>query len=440
MKIQTIGHACMVLRDDAGKPLFCTDPWLIGSTYWRSWWLQNYPTPEEMADLSTVPYAYITHEHMDHFHPPSLRKLGKNPTYLAPALPQEQIANFLTEKGFNSKALAPLTWHKLHDTVSVLSIPLPNDDSVLLVHTPKAFIVNFNDAKPMKYQVKRIRKYVEEQRAKGKKIILLNSYSPASPVNSFRRGKEQTIVSMRGKSDYVQRVSELSDILQADYFMPFASQVIFYRSDSKWANEYKVSVTDLLEHWSAKNTQLCHPYSTIDFETWEVTHVAEKDYYRDEEVIAHKVAVQEDKEKQAQFTDKDVADLRKKLSFSRVLLPLLFRKGIGFMLGDRELTYKPWGRKIVDGIQNPSFSLAIPPQALKDVLYTGHFADLGITMFTLIILNGKTKPRMVYVFFLLIALHDYRHTWSLKNFFKWFGSSLRLNRWKIPRFADTQAN
>ncbi|MEM0996671.1 MAG: hypothetical protein AAGN35_06315 [Bacteroidota bacterium] len=434
MKIQTMGHACMVLRDDNDKPLLITDPWLIGSTYWRSWWLQNYPTPEELQDLATTPYAYITHEHMDHFHPPSLRKLGQGPEYLSPALPQEQIAQYLTEKGFNARSLEPLKWHQLYEQVRILSIPLPNDDSVLLVHTPQVFIVNLNDSKPMKYQIRRIRKYIDEEIEKGKKIILLSSYSPASPVNSFRNTRQDgSIVSMKDKKDYVERVSHLSDILRADYFMPFASQVIFYRTDSKWANEYKVAVADLEKYWTAENTHLCHPYSTIDFETWEVTSVEEKDYHRDEEVIAHKVAVQEAMEKEAEFTEKDVEDLRKKLSFSRILLPLLFRKGIGFMLGKRQLTYKPWGRKVVEGIQNPSFSLAMPTQALKDVLYTGHFADLGITMFTLVILNGKTKPRMVYVFFLLIALHDYRHTWNFKNFAKWFSTSLRLNKWKIPR-------
>lgn len=431
MKLQTIGHACMALYDDAGKPLLLTDPWLVGSTYWRSWWLQSYPDAAQLERLSQSPYAYITHEHMDHFHPPSIRKLGKGPTYLSPALPQEQISVFLTEQGFNAKAVAPLTWHQLHADVAVLSIPLPNDDSVLLVQTPKAFIINMNDAKPMGYQIRRIREYIDTH-VQGRKVIFLSSYSPASPVNSFR--KDSQIVSMRDKKDYVKRVSELSDVLGADYYMPFASQVIFYRTDSVWANAYKVTVNDLLENWSAKKTQLCHPYSTIDMDTWEVTHLPEADYVRDEETIQRKVAAQEEVEKQAEFSDQDVEDLRKKLGFSRVLLPLLFRKGIGFMLDQRSLTYKPWGRKIVDGIQNPSFSLMMPNQALKDVLYTGHFADLGITMFTLIILNGKTNPKMVYVFFLLISLHDYRHTWSLKNFWKWFKTSLRLNRWRIPDF------
>jgi UDP-MurNAc hydroxylase len=430
MKIQTLGHACMALIDDQGTPVMITDPWLIGSTYWRSWWLQSYPTDSELAMLSQAKHVYITHEHMDHFHPPSIRKLGYGPTYLCPALPQEQIAQYLNGQGFQAKALEPLKWHSLGEAVQVLSIPLPNDDSVLLVDTPKAFIVNMNDSKPMGYQVKRIRQYIDNHVSGRKKVVLLSSYSPASPVNSFR--KDAQIVSMKDKADYVHRVSELSDLLQADYYMPFASQVIFYRDDSVWANEYKVSVEDLKMHWKAQKTQLCHPYTTIDFDTWTVSHLPESDYRRDEDMIRKKVDQQADVERQAQFTDQDVADLRKKLAANNFWLPLLFRKGIGFVLDGRELTYKPWGKKIVPGIQNPSFSLMMPAQALKDVLYTGHFADLGITMFTLIILNGKTSPKMVYLFFLLISLHDYHHTWSFSNFWKWFRSTLRLNNWRIP--------
>jgi len=438
MQIETLGHAALLIRDDAGKPLFMTDPWLVGSTYWRSWWLQHYPSPELMSELSNVKYTYITHEHMDHFHPPSIRKLGTGPRYLSPALPQEQIAKFLGEKGFNTEVLDPLQWHHLEDNLSVLSIPLPNDDSVLLINTPKAFIVNFNDAKPRGYQVKRISRYIQENIKGKKKVIFLSSYSPASVVNSFRKGVNMEVVSLRDKKSYVTYVSEMADHLKADYFIPFASQVIFYRNDSSWANEYKVSYDDLEEHWIAKETKLCHPYTQIDLESFAVNFTPENEYYRDEAMIEKKVALQAQKEETAEFTAQDEEDLRKKLSFSWFWIPLLFRRGIGFVVGDKEYTYKPWRRKLVPGIQNPSFSLMMPPQALKDVLYTGHFADLGITMFTLIILNGRTNPKLVYVFFLLVALHDYKHLVGFRNFTKWFRTSLRFNKWKIPRLQTGQ--
>jgi hypothetical protein len=343
------------------------------------------------------------------------------------------MALYLDSKGFKTNVLEPLQWHHLHPKVSVLSIPLPNDDSVLLVNTPTALIVNLNDSKPMKYQLKRVRNFID-QHAKDKKIILLSSYSPASPVNSFR--KDSQVVSMKDKKEYVARCCELSEVVKADFFIPFASQVIFYRQDSKWANPYKVTLPDLKNNWTAKNTQLCMPYATIDLETFEHFSLDEADYQRNEEMIQQKVDAQEEAEKSAVFTAEDKEDLRKKLRFSRLILPMLFRKGIGFIVDDQEFTFKPWGGKIVDGIQNPSFSLMMPSQSLKDVLYTGHFADLGITMFTLIILNGKTNPKMVYLFFLLISLHDYHHWWSWGNLWKWFRTSLRLNKWKIPALTQ----
>lgn len=435
MQLETHGHACMLLRDDDGSPLMLTDPWLLGSTYWRSWWLQNYPSPAQMADFSKVKYAYITHEHMDHFHPPTIRKIGTGPTYLSPALPQEQISVFLQEKGFNAKVLEPLQWHKLNEKLSILSIPLPNDDSVLLAHTPTAFIVNLNDSKPAGYQLKRVRKYIDEHVRGKKKVIVLSSYSPASIVNSFRNGGSNEIISLKDKKAYVDYICGVMDELESDYFIPFASQVIFYRSDSKWANAYKVTFADLEKHWKAKTAQLCHPYSTIDLESFEVSYVAESDYYRDEETIKTKVEKQETLEEGVEFTEEDWKGLRKKLSFSWFWLPLLFRRGIGFYVDGQERTYKPWGKRMEKGIDKPSFALMVPPQALKDVLFTGHFADLGITMFTLIILNGRAKPKMVYVFFLLVALHDYKHLWSLGNFWKWFKTSFRLNKWKIPRLS-----
>ena len=436
MQLETLGHATLLLRKSDGSPLIMTDPWLIGSTYWRSWWLQNYPSKEELTEYQKVKYVYITHEHMDHYHPPSIRKLGTGPTYLAPALPQEVISGWLGERGFTTEAVKPMSWRRLDEECQICSIPLPNDDSTLLLDTPTAFLVNLNDSKPRGYQLKRLGKYIRDHVKGKKKVIMLSSYSPASIVNSFRKGTEQEVVSLRDKESYVNYLCETAEAIGADFFMPFASQVIFYRSDSSWANEYKVSYDDLSRFWKAKGTQLCHPYSRIDLHTFEVSFLPEADYYRDEATIHRKVGTQEANEAETTWTEKDTQDLKKKLSFSWFWIPLLFRKGIGFYLGDQSLTFKPWGRKIVRGVKDPSFSLMIPPQALKDVLYTGHFADLGITMFTLIILNGRTNPKLVYVFFLLIALDDYQHLLNFKNKWKWFKTSLQLNRWRIPVLRD----
>src|SRR4051794_36252550 len=102
MNVETIGHAGMLIRDDSGTPLLFTDPWIIGSCYWRSWWLQHYPDAALIEELKRVTYCFITHEHPDHFHTASIRTLGKDVEYLSPDLPEEHISAYLREQGYKA--------------------------------------------------------------------------------------------------------------------------------------------------------------------------------------------------------------------------------------------------------------------------------------------------------------------------------------------------
>lgn len=431
MKLETLGHAGLYLKDDNGKPLLLTDPWLIGSCYWRSWWLQNYPSSEKFKELQQVKYCYITHEHPDHFHTASIRKLGDQPTYLSPDLPQEQISKFLKEQGLTAEVIPLKSWKKISDEIQILSIPLYNDDSVLLIVTPKAVIVNFNDAKPSEGQVKDIRSFIKKFQS-GKKVILLSSYSPASIVNSFLKGSKR--LSMKEKKEYVDFISRNCRLLQADFFLPFASQVIFYRSDSKWANEYKVHFNDLKEHWSADNTELCPPFTTLNLNTFEYSFIPEEHYNSAPEEVKEKVQTQEKLDEKAEFNQEDQEKLRKKLAANRLFFMPLFPKGIGVETDESTFTYFPFSNRLEETQQHtPTFTLMIPTQALKDVLNYGHFGDLGITMFTLIQLNRNISPKMIYLFFILVTLHDYGHTQSFGNFFKWLKQTFSTRSWQIPQ-------
>ncbi|HEV2336729.1 MAG TPA: hypothetical protein VGS13_14595 [Stellaceae bacterium] len=83
--LRTLGHATIALYRDADPPLLATDPWLVGSVYWRSSWLRNYPSRDEIAWLAGADHVYITHEHPDHLHLPSIRRLGTHPQYWLPS-------------------------------------------------------------------------------------------------------------------------------------------------------------------------------------------------------------------------------------------------------------------------------------------------------------------------------------------------------------------
>ena len=429
MNIETVGHAGLLLRDDHGAPLLFTDPWVVGSCYWRSWWLQNYPDEALLQDLRSVPYCLITHEHPDHFHTASIRLLGKGIHYLSPEFPYGHIEPHLSSLGYHTSIVPAFRWTAIHPDVQLLSIPLLNDDSALLINTPTAVIVNLNDSKPRASQLRALASQLDVV-APGKMRVLLSSYSPASIVNSFLRSSER--VSLRQKASYVRAISEYCRLLRTDYFLPFASQVIFKRRDSAWANDFKVTFDDLQQHWTAHNTRLLPPYSRLSLSDGSYTFIPAERYRHEDTVIAPKVEAQERLDAVAEFTDEDMERLRGKLAHCRWLLAPLFPRGIGFELEHTRLHYDPWAGSLKRGTARGDFALRVPAQAFKEAVEYGHFGDLGTTMFTMVVLNSSIHPRRVYVFFLLMTLNDYGHTTSLRNWLAWLRRSIRIHQWRIP--------
>ncbi len=69
--------------------------------------------------------------------------------------------------------------------------------------------------------------------------VLLCSYSPASVVNSFI--DDNGMVSLRPARHYVDYACRLCDQLGVEHYLPFASQAVFRRADSFWANQYSTT-------------------------------------------------------------------------------------------------------------------------------------------------------------------------------------------------------
>jgi hypothetical protein len=428
VEIETLGHAGLLLRD-SGEPILFTDPWITGSCYWRSWWLQNYPDAALLEELKRVKYCFITHEHPDHFHTASIRLLGKRIHFLSPELPQEHIARYLSGLGYEASVVPAFRWKTIHPNVRILSIPLFNDDSALLIDTPDAVIINLNDSKPRPRQLRQLCRCLDEA-LPNKRRILLSSYSPASIVNSFIRDAER--ISLRQKADYVRYICQNCRLLKISCFMPFASQAIYKRTDSSWANEFKVTFEDLQQYWNGGAT-LVPPFTRLNLTDWSHSSLSPESYNHDEEPVREKVQAQQALDAVARFDDEDVERLRRKLNYCRWLLALLFPRGIGFELEHTRLHYNPWsGRLRRQAVAKGDFVLKVPAQAFKDAVEYGHFGDMGTTMFTMVVLNSAIHPRRVYLFFMVITLHDYGHTVSLRNWFKWLRNTVRIQEWRIP--------
>src|SRR5262249_22051276 len=133
-----------------------------------------------------------------------------------------------------------------------------NDDSLLLIDTPSTLVLNLNDAKPLPPVISAVRRAAARI---AKPRVLLCSYSPASLVNSFI--DDSGIVSLKPTRDYVDYVCRLCASLSADCYMPFASQAVFNRPDSRWANDQRTTWDHLQQYWDSP-TRLLPPYATLD--------------------------------------------------------------------------------------------------------------------------------------------------------------------------------
>jgi len=438
LMLRTLGHACLALYRSGETPLLATDPWLVGSVYWRSWWLENYPTAEEVDWLAKSVRIYVTHEHPDHFHMPSIRRLGSGPAYLFPALAERGYLAYMARHGYRAEAVPPSRWQIIGESISILSIPLWNDDSMLLIDTPSALIVNLNDAKPPPPVLRSIRRLVDTI---GKPRILLCSYSPASCVNSFL--DDTGIVLLKPARDYVGYACRVCDALKADFFMPFASQAVFERWDSRWANGYRTSYDDLQRYWQSE-ARLLPPYTTLDLTDFAHHSTAPEQYQPMErsrlaELTARRVA----EEEAAAVSAEDVAGLERKLNAFRWFLWLFFPRGFAFQLGECRLHYDALrGRLQEDSSLNlGDFIVVIPKLTIKEAVRNNHVSELGICMFVRIRLRRRLDPRKVYALFALLQVDDYGHLESPAAFLRWVARGIRYTfalRLPLPSAAPGQ--
>ena len=149
MKFTVLSHAGLAV-DCRGVQLLC-DPWLVGSTYWRSWW--NYPPVAASTLQSLKPdFVYLTHIHWDHFQGPSLRKFDRETTILVPDghdtrmrddLHQLQFPNVVELAHGETRELAP------GFTITCYQFGFIPTDSAAVIQGDGVTLFNTNDTKLM---------------------------------------------------------------------------------------------------------------------------------------------------------------------------------------------------------------------------------------------------------------------------------------------------
>src|ERR1700690_505823 len=146
MQVTYLGHAAILL--EAAGTRILMDPWLTAPTYHGTWW--HYP-PLELAvrDLPRIDYLYVSHEHPDHFDPPTLAQLDKHIHVVIAKYARRRFRDRIAALGF--RTITELEYQSdFACGDSGLSLRLvgpdrPWDDSAILLRHDGTTVLDVND-------------------------------------------------------------------------------------------------------------------------------------------------------------------------------------------------------------------------------------------------------------------------------------------------------
>lgn len=224
MRFRILSHAGLEVNG-AGKSLVF-DPWLVGSTYWRSWW--NYPPVSRgLIDSLKPDFIYLTHIHWDHFQGPSLRKFSRDTPILVPRGNAHRMRRDLLDIGFRdvrevrhgeTVELAPgfrLTSYQFY----------PFTDSAAVVECEGVVLFNSNDAKFMGGPLDQIL-------ARHPRIdFVFRSHSSANPRLCFEFTDAPGVVADDG-TRYAADFADFAVRTGARHAIPFASNHCFLHRET----------------------------------------------------------------------------------------------------------------------------------------------------------------------------------------------------------------
>ena len=308
MQFQILSHAGMA-ASSGGTTLLC-DPWLIGSTYWRSWW--NYPpVSQELIDSLRPDAIYLTHIHWDHFAGPSLRLFPDDIPIYIPKEPAGRIARDLRQMGLNNiiemehgkpYQLGDLTITSYHFFVFT--------DSAIVIEDKYAVLLNANDAKLMGGPLKQI---LTEH---PKIDFVFRSHSSANSRVCYELMDDPQAV-VDDKEQYIENFATFVKATGATHAIPFASNHCHLHKEVIDYNSFACSQQEVEDYFRKHNITDPQIHVMVSGDSWSSEggfDIREQDWFtrRDEHIREYDERVRD------RLEDTYKREARAKVSMKRV--------------------------------------------------------------------------------------------------------------------------
>ncbi len=261
MKIHFVGHACIVA--ECADTSILMDPWLFGKIFNDSWSLLPEPKFDE-AMLDKIDYIWLSHEHPDHCHFPTLDSF--------PAAFKARVTILFQDRDYTKvfAALRKIGYQRFKRLPHRKIVPLSEQpdatkvycyhaglmDSALAVLGQRQVIFNANDARISVGECRGILNDIEHV------DVLLSQFSLAAYAGFEPREK---YLPQRAKQ-ILENVSSVHRALDAKVTIPFASFMYFSSLDNKYVNNFANSVrhTDGFLRRRGQRTAVLYPGDTYE--------------------------------------------------------------------------------------------------------------------------------------------------------------------------------
>jgi hypothetical protein len=259
MKITFISQASIKVKTSDCTIL--TDPWYMSTAFNDAWKLLPEPVWNNNM-LDEIDYLWISHEHPDHFHIPTLKSFPQSfkdrVTLLFQKNNSDKLPNALSKLGFkNIKLLDNRKIYKITEKTSVYVSQIGQMDSSLAVMNEGTTILNLNDCEANSIDCRNFKKDL------GKIDIVLNQFSMAG-YNGFYDYEQHL---PQTAQTILNNMVENHRDLDAKYSIPFASNLYFCTEDNKYMNSFGNTPSKAFEYFRKENLKMIVLYANETLDT-----------------------------------------------------------------------------------------------------------------------------------------------------------------------------
>lgn len=243
MRFTVIGHSCLYV--ETSGPTILVDPWLFGSCYWRSWWLD--PPNDDLAPEVLAPdFVYLTHHHADHLHYPSMRRIDRGAHVLAPRFGVDVMATELRGLGFDRVAeLAHGKVLELGGGVRMASYQYGFDDTTVVIADGDDVLVDINDSKIRGRSVEQVLDTF------GQPTFVFKTHSWAQGYPHCYTADDEADLGLLTTEGYVTDFLKSVRDFRPKHAVPVGSTVAFLHPDSEHMNQHLITADQVAQAFEA---------------------------------------------------------------------------------------------------------------------------------------------------------------------------------------------